>query len=163
MRVDGKGCFQNSPDLKAFVTAEMANGEQFFVIDLENCTGMDSTFMGVLTCIATKLEENGGCLHVVNAAGRNGTLLRGLGLDEIFTVEDGTELVRRGICGGMKLNGEPMEMTQVPGAECSRDEHTRVCLQAHEALAEVDGANRQKFRDVIELMREALQTAGAPR
>ena len=92
VRIDGKGSHQNSGELKAFVKNQLeSSGGQRVIVDLSLCTGMDSTFMGTLTCIAGRLDEAGGALHIIHAAGRNGELLRGLGLDEIFTVDDDEE------------------------------------------------------------------------
>src|SRR6185295_6867460 len=92
VRVDGKGSHQNSRELKAFVLEKVATTRgQRVIVDLASCTGMDSTFMGMLTCLAGRLEDSGGALHVIHAAGRNGGLLRGLGLDQIFTVDDHEE------------------------------------------------------------------------
>ena len=46
VKVEGKGTFLNSGDLKEF-TREMVNrGYREFVVDLERCAMMDSTFMG---------------------------------------------------------------------------------------------------------------------
>lgn len=158
MRLDGRGSFQNSPDLKDFVTKGVRQGRDRFVLDLLRCQGMDSTFMGTLSCVSCKLEDVGGWLHVSNAAGRNGDLLRGLGLDQVFTVEDGMELARRETHGA-----EPESITgwDVPRKECSKGEQREVCLDAHVALAGIDVSNADKFRDVINLMRREVQPLAA--
>ena len=146
LRVAGKGSHQNSRDLKAFMQSQApASGGQRVIVDLSSCTGMDSTFMGMLTCIAGRLEEKGGALHVIHAAGRNGELLRGLGLDEIFTVDDDEEHLTEAVA-------EP-DCAELPGESCSREERTEICLECHEALAAADARNAVKFRDVIELLR----------
>ena len=115
--------------------------------------------MGMLSCVAGKLEDAGGCLHVVNAGGKNGDLLRGLGLDEVFTVEDGTAAVERlaGACAG-KITGD-VRLGTVPKTERSREDQREICLEAHEALAGIQDSNAEKFRDVINLMREECQSA----
>lgn len=131
------------------------------VLDLLRCSGMDSTFMGMLSCIAIKLEDAGGCLHVVNAEGKNGELLRGLGLDEVFRVEDGTAGVPAvACCSGSALDGMPLEV--VAKAPCTAADQREICLQAHEALAGIQETNAEKFRDVISLMRQkSLKTEAA--
>ncbi len=124
------------------------------VVDLVRCSGMDSTFMGMLSCVACKLEDAGGCLHVVNAGGKNGELLRGLGLDEVFTVEDGTTLAEQETCACDGAATEAVPHLAVPQTPCSKQDQREICLEAHEALANVQEANAEKFRDVIHLMRE---------
>ena len=59
LRVEGKGCFQNSPMLKEFCVAMVERGALKIVVDLENCPVMDSTFMGVLSGIACRLADKG--------------------------------------------------------------------------------------------------------
>lgn len=159
MTVDGRGHFQNSADLRLLVRTGIEDGSTRVVLDLIRCSGMDSTFMGMLSCVAGKLEDAGGCLHVVNAGGKNGDLLRGLGLDEVFTVEDGTAAVERlaGACAG-KITGD-VRLGTVPKTERSREDQREICLEAHEALAGIQDSNAEKFRDVINLMREECQSA----
>ena len=161
LTVDGRGNFQNSSDLRSLVRTGIEDGSNRVVIDLVRCSGMDSTFMGMLSCVAGKLEDAGGCLHVVNAGGKNGELLRGLGLDEVFTVENGTELAENGACAGSLP--ETMPLAAVPKAECSKQDQREICLEAHEALANLHEGNAEKFRDVISLMREECCPAKAAR
>jgi anti-anti-sigma regulatory factor len=154
LTVEGRGSFENSPELRALVHSGIDGGASRMVLDLQRCSGMDSTFMGMLSCVAVKLEDAGGCLHVVNAAGKNGELLRGLGLDEVFTVEDGTALMEREGCVC------EAELAAVPKVPCTKDDHREICLEAHEALAEVKPENLEKFQEVISLMRQKARPAG---
>ena len=151
VRVDGKGSHQNCRELKAFVQDQIESLRgQRVIVDLSLCTGMDSTFMGTLTCVASRLDDSGGALHVIHAAGRNGELLRGLGLDAIFTVDDDEE--------HLPAPCVP-ECAALPKAECGRSERTEICLESHEALVAADQRNAVKFRDVIELMRSDCRPA----
>ena len=146
VRIDGKGSHQNSGELKAFVKNQLeSSGGQRVIVDLSLCTGMDSTFMGMLTCLAGRLEEAGGSLHVINAAGRNGELLRGLGLDQIFTVDDGQETLA-------EAPAVP-DCSELPKEAADKAVRKEICLESHEALVAADERNAPKFRDVIDLMR----------
>ncbi len=150
MRVLGKGSHLNGPTLKTFVKEHaLAAPNSTVIIDLRECTGMDSTFMGTLAGLASRLEERNASLHVVNAAGRNSELLHGLGLDEVFPVHQNTA----GWCS------QTPECLPIDSQPCSRTERTEVCLEAHQALAAADCRNADRFRDVIELMREELDRA----
>jgi anti-anti-sigma regulatory factor len=154
VRIDGKGSHQNSRELKAFVLEKVVTTRgQRVIVDLASCTGLDSTFMGMLTCLAMRLENSGGVLQVVHAAGRNGELLRGLGLDEIFTVDDHEEHLTDA--------ASAPDCASLPKEPCSRDERAEICLECHEALVAADERNAPKFRDVIELMRNERQPAMA--
>ena len=62
-------------------------GYREFVIDLQDCAMMDSTFMGTMAGVALRLKELGqGHLHVVHCGERSRELLSGLGLDQIFSI-----------------------------------------------------------------------------
>ena len=163
LTVDGRGNFQNSPELKTLVRNGMAEGTARMIVDLQRCSGMDSTFMGMLSCVAVKLEGAGGCLQVVNAVGKNGDLLRGLGLDAVFAVEDGMASVGAEAAGGESPPAGGMELAEVPRAPCTKQGQREICLEAHEALAELQEANANKFRDVLTLMRQESHPAAASR
>src|SRR5918997_2346049 len=65
----------------------VTRGYREFVVDLEHCVMMDSTFMGTMAGVALKLKELGhGHLHVVHCGQRSRELLTGLGLDQIFQI-----------------------------------------------------------------------------
>ena len=68
VKVEGKGNFLNSGNLKEFARAMLDRGYREFVIDLADCAMMDSTFMGTMASVALRLRELGrGHLHVVPA------------------------------------------------------------------------------------------------
>jgi len=87
VKVEGKGSFLNSGNLKEFAREMVDRGYREFVIDLENCAMMDSTFMGTMAGVALRLKELGrGHLHIVHCGNRSRDLLSGLGLDQIFSI-----------------------------------------------------------------------------
>ena len=156
LTVEGRGSFQNSPELRDLVREGLTQGRSRMVLDLLLCSGMDSTFMGMLSCLAGKLETAGGGLHVVNAAGKNADLLRSLGLDEVFTVEEGMSLAQLHADPGPSpdLEAADSPLAAVPKAPCSRQDQADLCLEAHEALALLQPTNADQFRDVLTLMRQ---------
>src|SRR5205807_5340946 len=87
VRVEGKGSFLNSGNLKEFAREMLDRGYREFVVDLAHCAMMDSTFMGTMASVALRLKELGqGHLHVVRCGNRSQELLSGLGLDQTFDV-----------------------------------------------------------------------------
>ena len=52
VRVQGRGSFKVSAIMKEFATAMIDRGCNALVLDMANCIGMDSTFMGVLAGLA---------------------------------------------------------------------------------------------------------------
>ena len=66
VKVEGKGSFLNSGNLKEFSREMLDRGYREFVVDLADCAMMDSTFMGTMASVALRLKELGhGHLHIV--------------------------------------------------------------------------------------------------
>lgn len=138
IRVEGKGSFQNSPDLKEFAKNMLGQGRRQFVVDLKNCPSMDSTFMGTLAGLAMRLRDVGdGDLWVINRNERNAELLAGLGLDALFSEKPMPCLE----CSG------PGEAIHHPADKAAAREAMH---EAHAACVAVDPRNADKFKDVIE-------------
>lgn len=149
VKVEGRGTFQSSRGLKELIKKMIQRGYRDFIIDLKTCELMDSTFMGTLAGAALRLRElEHDGLQVVNANPRNRELLCGLGLDQIFEVST-------------EAPGVPMPATQQfdGGLDSTPTQRKEEVLEAHEALARADSANAVKFRDVIEFLRQELDSA----
>jgi anti-sigma B factor antagonist len=155
--VVGKGSFQNSPALKEFSKHMLERGYRHFVVDLNGCPVMDSTFMGTLAGIALRLREFGnGSLLVRNANERNADLLQNLGLNNLFEVEakvseldaKNSEMVTENPVGAAPLEDDhPIDRTDQ--AECM--------IAAHEALVDADPENFARFKDVLEYLKQDLR------
>src|SRR2546423_2926109 len=87
VKVEGRGSFLNSGNLKEFAREMLDRGYREFVVDLADCAMMDSTFMGTMASVALRLKELGqGHLHVVHCGNSNRELLSGRGLDQLFNI-----------------------------------------------------------------------------
>src|SRR3982750_1254608 len=102
-------------------------GYREFVVDLEHCLMMDSTFMGTMAGMALRLKELGhGHLHVVHCGTRSHDLLTGLGLDQIFDIH--TTGASPPQCQSLQDEAKN---------EAPKQETAKTMLDAHEALCEV--------------------------
>jgi anti-sigma B factor antagonist len=167
IKVVGRGSFQNSSCLKAFYQQLLKDGIRRFAVDLEACTYLDSTFLGILLGLGLKLREAGnGLLHILNASPRNLELLRNLGLDRLINI-DGRDGSAGGVesgsggngtgSGAIHLNGVKEEhLEEMPCPVPTRAEAAPTILEAHETLMEFDPRNVPKFKDVVEFLREDL-------
>jgi len=154
VRVEGKGNFLNSGSLKEFAQEMVNRGYREFVIDLENCAMMDSTFMGTMAAVALRLKELGqGHLHVVHAGERSRDLLSGLGLDQIFDIHSN---------GAVAPECEQMKENARIGADTQEKERTETMLEAHQALCDAAPENISRFKDVLDYLKQDLHqtTAG---
>jgi len=159
LRVSGKGSHEISPQLKHFAADKIEAGARHFVVDLETCPTMDSTFMGTLTGIAVRLMGYpGGRLQVVNANDRNRSLLTNLGLDQVFEVDaDGSAWREEREMVSATLRDE---VATAAGAVSEADRRECV-IEAHENLCEAHEANRPKFQDVLECLKNERESQPA--
>jgi anti-sigma B factor antagonist len=149
VKVEGKGSFLNSGNLKEFAREMLDRGYREFVIDLADCAMMDSTFMGTMASVALRLKELGrGHLHVVHCWNRSRELLSGLGLDQIFDIHTNgatapeCEEIERGSTGQSREN--------------KKQEQAQTMLEAHEALCEAAPENLFRFKDVLDYLKQDL-------
>jgi anti-anti-sigma factor len=158
IKVVGRGSFQNSGCLKAFYQQLLKEGVRRFVVDLDACTYLDSTFLGILLGLGLKLKEIGaGLLHILNASPRNLELLRNLGLDRLISIEttsgaNGARDVAKSVLNGVNEENLKEMNCNVP----TRAEAGPTILEAHVNLMEFDPRNVPKFKDVVEFLREDL-------
>ena len=150
IRVQGKGSFQNSTGVKDFASAMILRGHRDFVVDLADCPVMDSTFMGTLTGVAQRLLRLGqGGLHIIHANERNTSLLEGLGLDQIVSME--------GKDGAVAAEFRVETQDQLPVSPGDKRTTTETMIAAHQALVDADPNNLCKFKDVLDYLKQDLR------
>ncbi len=150
VKVEGKGNFLNSGNLKEFAREMVQRGYREFVVDLEKCVMMDSTFMGTMAGVALRLKELGhGHLHVIRCGQRSRDLLTGLGLDQIFQIH-AEGAAAEPAC-------EALPNTTAPEPSVQKQQQAQQMLDAHEALCEAAPENFSRFKDVLDYLKQDLQ------
>lgn len=145
IRCEGKGSFLNSPMIKSFGEARLKEGESVLVVDLAGCSGMDSTFMGTLAGMASRLSAvDGGTLQVAEAGERNRRSLEDLGLDFLMQINP-AEASWRAQLEEIRSCLEPAQPMDSP-TQLDRARHV---LQAHEDLSDISEENAREFRTVV--------------
>src|SRR5438093_13381898 len=61
VKVEGKGSFLNSGNLKEFAREMLDRGYRELVVELADCAMMDCTFMGTMASVALRWKELGRC------------------------------------------------------------------------------------------------------
>lgn len=152
VKVNGKASFLNSGPIKDLFNVLVEQGRERYVIDFQNCSGMDSTFLGILAGLGIQLRRRGskGSVVLCRLGTRNLELIQNLGLHRLLTVDEGGELPV----------GEDTSALQVlpKGAPLSELENARMVLKAHENLVEMDAANQAKFQDVISFLKNQVDS-----
>lgn len=154
LRVLGRATFTVGPVLKQFGTAAIEDGCTRMVLDVSACEGMDSTFMGVLAGMATRLaRQAGGKMLVLNVSDKLFEIMSTLGLDQLMAC-------RR--LGAAPLAAPPLtarSLSPLTAVVADLQSTQHVMLEAHKNLAAVSAENQLRFKDVLTYLREDLKPA----
>ena len=146
IRCEGKGSFRNSPLMKAYAEERIGAGEKHLVVDLDACTGMDSTFMGTLAGMASKLSAvDGGGLQISSADERNRRSLEDLGLDFLMEIDPPAAIWQD------RQSTIRSELKPIGTATDSRASGLHV-LEAHRKLSALNEKNEQAFSAVVSML-----------
>ena len=155
VKITGRATFTVSHSFKTLIQQLHQKGYQQFVLELRDCLIMDSTFLGVLAGVGLKLaggapasDTNG--VKLLNPNPRVLDLLENLGVSHFFC------LVASGPAEA------PCYEAAAPGAPApTREEVSRLCLEAHQFLMQINPANVPKFKDVARFLEEDLAKLAA--
>ncbi len=144
IRVTGRGSFKVSSTLKQFI-AEVAakHPVTMVVLDLTECIGMDSTFMGVLAGLSGRLKQHGQILELINLSEKNTQLLATLGVDRVIAHYSHSH--------GHAMPDQPAQA--LPVTQATKKDLAETALLAHETLVEFSEENRPRFKRVIEYLK----------
>jgi len=159
VRVVGRGTFQNGQPLRRYALEMIERGHHGFVVDLDQCHGMDSTFLGVLAGIGLRLRQGGrhGKITVINASPRSLELLETLGLDRLFGIESNPDAIARhrppADKDWQRLPDSDVAQLVTP---LNKDDTADLMLEAHESLIRADHRNEPKFKDLTKFLRDKV-------
>lgn len=145
IRVSGRGTLSIGPPLREFIQHAEQSGVREAVLDLGECDSMDSTFLGLIAGFAMRLRRAGGRMLAISPGERVQRLFRTLGVDRLLEVAARPPSEATGA-------GEVLGPASVNGAR-------ETLLEAHETLASISEENRERFRDVIEFLRDRSAAA----
>ena len=130
LAVAGKAGYLNCRSAGEFFASAVEKGCTKVLVQLEKCTGMDSTFLGMIAGVALKLKKSDGELLLLNLNERN------LGIARLVKISDGS----------IDANlGDTLPSASAP---------TSAILDAHQNLVDADAANLAKFEDVISFLKK---------
>ncbi|MCO5062554.1 MAG: STAS domain-containing protein [Kiritimatiellae bacterium] len=159
IRVEGRGTFKSSAAIRDFGRSALSSGCLTIVLDMADCVGMDSTFMGTLAGIATRLRQReGGSLALLNLNERVRGLVATLGLDRLAKAYEigATPDTLKGIAA----ISDSLRALETPDADQTAT--TRLMIEAHENLVSLSPENLPRFKDVLTYLREDLDRNAPP-
>jgi anti-anti-sigma regulatory factor len=156
VKVHGRGTFKISGSLKNFGLAALESGCRDLVLDMSDCVGMDSTFMGVLAGLSAEQRNRDlGRMILFNLSEKNRGLLATLGLDHV---------VQASLAGAPPSDlpeaARHMDQMEALPVEAEKTSETaKTMLEAHENLVDVTPDNYPRFKDVLQFLREDVEKA----
>ncbi len=143
VRVVGLGSMATAPTFEAFADRAIAEGALQFVVDLADCTGVDSTFMGLLLTISNRLreadgEDPRGCV-LINVDDHALKQLRSVGVDAFLTIKAGKTALPRALT-----------LTELSATAVDDKTRLKLMVRAHKELVAADARNRAKFGAFLE-------------
>lgn len=142
VRIRGLGNMMVAPTLEAFAQRAIDEGARQFVFDLAECTGVDSTFMGLLLTLVNRLREEGQVNHpcvAINVDEHAQKQLCSVGLDAFISIKEGRT----------KLPSA-LTLTELAVTPASDKERLRLMVRTHRELVAADARNKAKFGPFLE-------------
>lgn len=137
LKVIGAGSFEHCFSLRHYCDNLIQCGSERLLVDLTECTYLDSTFLGTLAGPALKLRKQGGVLQVAGSSRRVLESIRTLGLDRLFE------------CIEEVAPYDAAELRPLESGVSQKEMTGELLLQAHRALLECDPRNAPKFQDLV--------------
>lgn len=144
LRIHGRASYLNCAPVRKLFDMLLGGGHKAFLVDFHDCTGMDSTFLGILAGIAIEVRKANppGHMTLCRLNKRNMELVHNLGLHHIlYATSAGGEDLREG------------HVLSENGAEAAAD----MILDAHQKLMEADAGNIERFQDVVAFLKKRVE------
>ncbi len=143
IKVDGRATHECTPPLRNLAKDLEQTAFKKICVDLKTCTGMDSTFMGILTMLVLRAKKIGAEMVIFNASEFSVSLLHGLGIKKLFSFSTGD----MDVSGAVAPAAAPVD---------DKIENAKMVLEAHKTLMEADESNVKKFEKVVEFTQKDL-------
>lgn len=145
-QIRGKGSYKNACLFKDTTQDLLNQGVANFIIDFSQCTGLDSTFLGVLAGLALQSRQLNRQLALVNLENRNFELIQNMGLDSLIVITSSSS-----------DSFDFPSPHSLQGQESTKPETTQTMLDAHETLIKIKESNRQQFQEVIDYLNKSAK------
>ena len=120
---------------------------------MSSCSGMDSTFMGVVAGIACNIKSKPAfSFKLINVSEKNKKLLVTLGVDRVVDYSSSTSEEEQALLN--QLSGSSQALETDPSGTL---ETAKTTLEAHETLVEINPDNLSKFKSVLEYLTDDVR------
>ena len=145
IKVTGLGSMNNCMSLLELCVALLDSGYSEAVFDLDKCTGMDSTFLGVIAGVATHgHDRKSPIVAIVNCNKECLNSLETVGLTKFVQIKSG------------RVNSPEVEMFRLEEDEVGDVDRVGFIREAHEQLILIDQRNRELFGPLLRMLNDEL-------
>ncbi len=148
LKIKGRASYLNCEPLNKFFSKIIEKPKVNIVVDFAECSGMDSTFLGLLAGVSLEIKKKNqdGSICLYSVKGRNRELMANLGLDQIITVD--SDEYKPTANENLEKKFEKFESEQSASI--------RTILQAHQHLISADSSNLNRFQDVVSFLKKQI-------
>lgn len=147
VRVVGLGSVNNAGALWEFAKQSLQDGWRRFALDLTDCRGLDSTFLGTVVGISQEVDEQistvEGWVCVINATAASKELFEIVGADKYVRFKASVQMV-------------PLETEPLATGLMSTEKRLELVRRAHENLISIDQRNEARFGEFLRCLAEEL-------
>lgn len=148
IRVHGLGSMTNCLCVRDVLDDLIESKRGFIVFDLGDCSGMDSTFMGVLAGAATQeIDDRAVSVAVVNASKHLAKLLEGIGLTELVYIDPDHFVT-------------PDIEFHLLEEQATEEDRLNLIRQAHEHLIAICDENEEVFGGLLRTIENEMKQRG---
>ncbi|PWU04359.1 MAG: hypothetical protein C5B43_04710 [Verrucomicrobia bacterium] len=147
LKIKGRANYLNCAPLNDFFNALIQKNNITVTIDLQECTGMDSTVLGLLAGIALEFKKQNkkNTLYLINVNNRNLESIENLGLNLILKVNP------------PEYSSPSTSSNQLQSLGFQTTSTPETILRAHQNLIQAQPSNLYKFQDVITFLKKQTQ------
>jgi anti-anti-sigma regulatory factor len=150
IRVVGLATMMNCIHLQEVLAESRRQGYRQFIFDLAQCSGFDSTFMGVLLGLTRSdpgeqpPRADAASVLLVNSSVMHARLLAEVGLDRVIRLH------------GEPIEFPPVELRRLEEGSLDPERRIRSVVAAHENLVRLGGPNIEKFGALLAALKREL-------
>ena len=148
MRIKGVANYSNAPLFNKFLSKTLAHNHKRYCIIFDECTGIDSTCLGILAGLLLKLRANHGICLFCGLKPRQLECIQIVGLDRFVHIVDHVP------SSFAEANHEIEHNLQQSTLKVSPE----LILEAHKFLIEISEHNKMHFKDVVLLLEKNNDT-----
>lgn len=146
IKVVGLGDMHLAPTLDDLTLMLSREKCKHLALDLSDCSGMDSTFMGTLISINVRFSEDGCWMCLINVSPDNQALLKMLGVWGMVSVRE-------------RFDVQPVKTAKIrPPAEDFAEKRLSIIKLAHQRLIELSESNRERFGPFLDSLKAEIDS-----